>query len=298
MCGPVATAVGYFALAALAVAFARFSDGIAMAWTASALLAGRLIHLPERRWLPWLVWSSMASVLATGFLGLGWAAAIPFAFVNLSEATLAALLWRRITNAFWPYDTLEWIAAYYVGIVLTVPLLTGVLAAAVAWAIVGIPPIANFTSWIIAHSLGLLACLPIFHFAYSQLVRGRNFLPTSSQLPLAIAVLGFYAALLAVVFTLDLKVLLVLPLVYLLISAAALPGSITALLPLLLIGIGGGLTVNGQGPIAGLDIDFGTRIQFFQLYVGVSVFASFPISCERIRRVAQTQLSPRRKALL
>ncbi|MFY8193716.1 MASE1 domain-containing protein [Novosphingobium sp. B1] len=296
--GPAATAIVYFVLAAGSVAFARFSGGVAMAWTASAFLAGRLIHLPEQRWSAWMVPCGVASALATGLLGLGWFSAGPFAVINIAEAAGAAWLWRRITKAFWPYDTLEWIASYYIGIALMLPLLTGALAACAGWLTLDLPLVENFTHWIIGHSLGLLACLPIFHYVFARLSRGRSFLPSTAQLPLAAVVVGSYALLTFLVFTLDMRALLVFPLIYLVVSAAVLPGSITAILPVIMIGVGGGMTILGQGPIAGMEMDFGDRIQFFQLYLGVSVFAAFPITCERLRRMAEMRTMQRRIAAL
>lgn len=296
--GPAATAIAYFVLAAGSVTFARFSGGVAMAWTASALLAGRLIHLPEQRWSAWMLPCGIASALATGLLGLGWLSATPFAVINIAEAAGAAWLWRRITKAFWPYDTLEWIASYYIGIALMLPLLTGALAACIGWLILDLPLVENFTHWIIGHSLGLLACLPIFHYVFTRLSRGRSFLPSSAQLPLAAVVGGSYALLTFLVFTLDMRALLVFPLIYLVVSAAVLPGAITAILPVVMILVGGGMTISGQGPIAGMEMDFGDRMQFFQLYLGVSVFAAFPITCERVRRLAEMRTMQRRIATL
>ncbi|MEL0253024.1 MAG: hypothetical protein VW935_13930, partial [Novosphingobium sp.] len=154
--------------------------------------------------------------------------------INIAEAAGAAWLWRRISKAFWPYDTLEWIVSYYIGIALMLPLLTGALATGTGWLTQDLPPVENFTYWIIGHSLGLLACLPIFHYVFARLTRGRSFLPSSQQLPLATVVMGSYALLTVLVFTLDMRALLVFPLVYLVVSAAVLPGSITAILPVIM----------------------------------------------------------------
>lgn len=287
LAGPAGVTICYFALAASAIGFGRFTGGVAMAWFSSAVLAGRLTHVPEQRWLPWLAGCAAASALATGIWGFGWAAAVPFAAINMVEAAAAAIIWRRITAAFWPYDTLEWVASFYIGIGLTVPLLSGAAAALCAWGMLGQPVVENFTRWIIGHSLGLLACLPVFHFIYGRLSRGRSFLPPAPMLPLATLVLGTFVLVTATVFMLDMRALLVFPLVYLVVCAATLPGAVVILLPLLLIVIGGAMTVAGHGPIAGMDMDYGDRIQFFQLYVGVTVLTALPLTCERTRRVAE-----------
>ncbi|MFY7836086.1 MAG: MASE1 domain-containing protein [Novosphingobium sp.] len=284
---PAGVSLTYFALAAGSIAFGRFTGGVAMAWIASAVLAGRLLHLPEHRWMPWLVGSGIASFIATGLWGFGWLAAFPFAIINILEAIGAAIIWRRITKAFWPYETLEWIASFYVGIGLTIPLLSGGAAASTAWVVHGQPVIDNFTRWIIGHSLGLLACLPVFHFIYGRLGRGRSFLPPRDMLPLTALVVGTFVLLTVTVFSLDMRALLVFPLVYLVVCSATVPSAILTQLPLLLIMIGGGMTVAGMGPIAGMDWPMGDRVQFFQLYIGVTVLTSLPLQCERAKRVLE-----------
>lgn len=298
LAGPVSTAIAYTALAYGAVHFGRFTGGVAMVWLASAVLSARLVHEPFLRWWQWLLPCGIASTMVTGFFGLGWACALPFAVINMAEAVLVALLWRWITRAFWPHDILEWVGSFYIGIGLTVPLLTGAAAALVAWAILDQPPVENFTRWIIGHALGLVACLPVFHFVYHRLSRGRSFLPPARQLPLATLVFGSFMLLCVFVFALDMRALLVFPLVFLVIASALAPAAITTLMPLLLIAIGGTMTVLGHGPIAGMDVAFGDRIQFFQLYVGVTVLAALPLSCERHRRIIEKQAMEARIAEL
>ncbi|HQS69591.1 MAG: hypothetical protein B7Y36_01540 [Novosphingobium sp. 28-62-57] len=287
LAGPVGVSLTYFVLAAAAVTFGRFTGGVAMAWMASAMLAGRLLHLPRRRWTPWVIGCILASTVATGFLGLGWLAAVPFALVNVAEAGAAALLWQRITRSFWPHDTLEWVASFYIGIGLMVPLLSGAAATFFAWVLLDQPLVENFSRWIIGHALGFLACLPVFHFIYGRLGRGKSFLPPSSMRPMATLIVVTFTSLTVAVFLLDMRALLVFPMIYLVVSAATLPGAIVTLLPLLLILIGGGLTVSGYGPIAQMDLPAGDRLQFFQLYVGVTVLAALPLSCERTKRLVE-----------
>lgn len=100
LAGPACTAIAYFALAFGAVAYGRFAGGVAMVWVATALLAGRLVHLPVRLWHRWVVPCVIVSTIATGYFGLGWPAAVPLAFVNMGEALAVVLIWRRISEAF------------------------------------------------------------------------------------------------------------------------------------------------------------------------------------------------------
>ncbi|MBA4355040.1 MAG: hypothetical protein C0409_10135, partial [Novosphingobium sp.] len=192
----------FFALAAVTVSFARFSGGVAMIWVAGAQLAGRLVVMPWQRWGPWLLSSAMASILATGLFGLGWVVSVPLAIINIAEAAAAAWIMREISIAFWPQETLEWLAGYYIGIGLIIPLSSGAVASVIATLVADVSFLDNFTHWIIGHSLGLIACLPVFRFAYWRLSRGRSFLPNAQSWPFAALVLGVFGLLTTLVFIL------------------------------------------------------------------------------------------------
>lgn len=287
LASPVGVGIVFFALATLTVSFARFSGGVAMVWVAGAQLAGRLVAMPEERWGPWLMACGIASMLATGLFGLGWTASVPLAAINIAEASAAALVMRRISIAFWPAETLEWIAGFYIGIGLITPLASGAVATIVAHLTADVPILENFTHWIIGHSLGLITCLPVFRFVYGRWSRGRSCLPSVADRPFAILVLGLFALLTTIVFVLDMRALLVFPLLFVVVGAAVLDESMVAPMPVVLIAIGGALTALDMGPIALMDIAYGDRIQFFQLYVGITVLAGLPVACERSRRMAE-----------
>lgn len=295
---PVGVALVFLALASLTVSFARFTGGVAMVWIAGAQLAGRLVVMPENRWGPWLIACSFSSLLATGLFGMGWTAAVPLAFINIAEAAAAALLMRRISIAFWPEETLEWIAGFYIGIGLIIPLVSGALATVVANLTIGASILESFTHWIIGHSLGLITCLPVFRFAYWRWSRGRNCLPNPEKWPFAAMILGGFAMLTIVVFTLDMRPLLVFPLLFVVVGSAMLEEALIAAMPVVLILIGGTFTAFEMGPIALMDMAYGDRIQFFQLYVAVTVLAALPIACERSRRLAELRRMQERLAQL
>lgn len=295
---PLCVGIAFFVVAAITVSFARFTSGVAMVWLAGALLAGRLIDVPERRWGPWLVLCGLANIVATGFFGMGWTASVPLAVINLAEAAGAALIWRRITRAFWPDETLEWLVSFYIGIGLSVPLVSGGAAALVAWYISDLPPMENFSHWIIGHSLGMLACLPLFRFFFWRMVRGRSLLPRAERWPFAFFVLGSFSVLTVAIFLLELRALLVFPLLFIVVGAAMLEQSIIVLLPVLLMAIGGTMTALEFGPIANMDFEYGDRMQFFQLYVAVSVLGALPVSIERYRRLNELRQMRERIAAL
>jgi hypothetical protein len=168
---------------------------------------------------------------------------VPLAFINIAEAAAAALLMRRISIAFWPEETLEWIAGFYIGIGLIIPLVSGALATVVANLTIGASILESFTHWIIGHSLGLITCLPVFRFAYWRWSRGRNCLPNPEKWPFAAMILGGFAMLTIVVFTLDMRPLLVFPLLFVVVGSAMLEEALIAAMPVVLILIGGTFTL-------------------------------------------------------
>jgi integral membrane sensor domain MASE1 len=74
----VPLAIAYFIAASVAVALTRYDGGIAFLWIATPLLIADLLSRPRRQWPASVLPCAIASGLATGLFGLGWAAALPF----------------------------------------------------------------------------------------------------------------------------------------------------------------------------------------------------------------------------
>ena len=92
---PVVLAGAYFFMASIALASSRFEGGLAFIWGANALLMAYLLTSRASVWPRALIACGMASALTTALWGMGTAAAIPMAGINLLEALIVALICRR-----------------------------------------------------------------------------------------------------------------------------------------------------------------------------------------------------------
>ncbi|MFX8766452.1 hypothetical protein ABTM49_19700, partial [Acinetobacter baumannii] len=88
----------------------RFDGGVAQIWLPGPLIAARLLALPRAQWRDNALAAVLANMLATGLLGLGWAVALPLALVNMAEAVAAAMIARRLLDAYWPDEPLDLLA--------------------------------------------------------------------------------------------------------------------------------------------------------------------------------------------
>lgn len=281
---PIVVGAFYFVGAALSVHYSRFNGGVAMIWLASAVLAGRLSTIATKRWPAFVGTCAVASFLATGLYGIGWTLAGPLAVVNVAEAMAAAAIFRHISLTLWATEALEWIACYYLGIGLGVPLVSGLVATSLVWWVTGSSLEQNMLHWLIGHGLGLLVCLPAVAVICRRHDGRRQQAGEGKRHINTMVLLTGMVVLTTLVFIQDLRPLMVLPLLMALIGAVyAGPGAALAL-PVVLALVGGMLTLAGHGPVAAMDLELGDKIQFFQLYLGVIVVTVFPIACEQARR--------------
>lgn len=284
--GPAGMALLYFATAATTVHISRFSGGVAMIWVSSALLSGYLLTAGRRVWPLTIALCAFASFVATGFFGFGWRVAAQLALVNVGEALMAAIMLKRIFDAYWPGDTLEWLAGYYLGIGLAVPMVSGLAALAVTGMVLEIDPGANFVHWMIGHAVGLLTFLP-FTISLSYAVHnGQPVLPDNRRLVAVLAVVAM-TVLTAVVFSQPNRPLMLFPVLMVVAAAVWAPCVVTTFLPCVLALIGGMLTMRGEGPVAMMHLDLGDRMQFFEIYIAVTVLFALPVQFEQERRRRQ-----------
>lgn len=287
--GAIITGLAFFISAFLAVHYSRLSGGVAMVWVSNAILAARLHALPTRVWATTIVAAGIASFLVTGLFGLGWIAAPFMVAINLFEGVASAAILRRIMKAHWPEETAEWMAGYSLGIGLLVPMLGAVLASAVLTLTHGYSLRANFVDWMVGHSLGLMIFLPSGSLLCMALQTREPLLPEKAGLR-GVLLCGSMALLTLAVFTQTARPLLLFPLLLVLFGAIWANAFIALSLPVILATVGGLLTLYGHGPIA--DMQFAPtdlkvlagRLQFFQVYLGVTVLAVLPIVAEQERR--------------
>jgi diguanylate cyclase (GGDEF)-like protein/PAS domain S-box-containing protein len=281
---PLLVGALYFVGAALSVHYSRFNGGVAMIWLASAILAGRLSTMATARWAPYVACCMVASAAATGIYGLGWKIAVPMAAVNMAEAVAAAYIFRYISLTLWACEALEWIACYYLGIGLAVPLGSGLVATLMVWVILGGSWEQNMLYWLIGHGLGLMVFLPAAAVVCRRIDgRGRNFVLGDDRIASTV-LLAAMTVLTTLVFLQDLRPLMLLPLLMALIGAVFAGPGVAMTLPVVVAVVGGFMTLTGRGPVAVMDLELGDKIQFFQLYLGVIVLTVLPIACEQARR--------------
>lgn len=267
--------IAYFCAAAVPIALTRLDGGVAFVWIATALLTAKLRTSDSRDWNGWLRAAGIASVLATGFFGLGWAAAPALMLLNLLDAWIAAkvlsVMEARRGRISVESDVPAIVAACLAGAIATM------IPAGVATAMAtGTPVTSNMANWVVGHTLGSLTFGPFMFLCLrgqmvpwiTRVARGRDVYSLVAVLLLiATCVLAFNQRNLPLLF---LPVLALTILTY----RAGLPGA--AFGSVVLGAIGGGFMLAGHA-----GSDFGSPLltfQFFQFYLGVTTLTMLPVS--------------------
>jgi len=112
----ILTGLGYFLCAEIGNALARFDNGVAFLWPATALLTAILAVRRPAQWAPRLIVCGIASIVASGLWGHGWVSGIPLAVANLAEAALAATLMRRFLSDEAQIGSLRWLLSLLFGV--------------------------------------------------------------------------------------------------------------------------------------------------------------------------------------
>lgn len=284
---------GYFAAAAWPIALTRLDGGVSFVWIATALLTAKLRTTERNTWPGWLVAAAVASFVATGLFGLGWAAAPALVAVNLVDALVAvqvlSMLETRRGGISVESDGPAIVAACLAGAVATM-LPAGMTVALTT----GTPLSGHVLNWLIGHSLGSLTFGPFMFFCMRGqmqpwLVRtatGRDLPSLAALLLLVLAcVVAFNQHHLSLLF---LPVLALTALTY----RAGLPGA--AFGSVLLGTIGGAFTLVGQA-----GIQFGSQtltFQFFEFYLGATTLTMLPVSAVVSARQDMTERLQRSEA--
>ncbi|MCW1384182.1 diguanylate cyclase [Novosphingobium sp. KCTC 2891] len=282
----IVTALLYFAGVVYSVHYSRFEGGVAMIWISGAVLAASLVVMARPQRCATILACVAANTVGTGLFGLGWAPAFPLALVNVGEAAAAAMVLRRLIEAHWPRETLELVAGYYLGLGVIVPLAGATAGSAIASLIAGIDFERNFYHWLIGHAVGLLTVAPFSlvaarSFASRRPMISRETATTRLLLVATMALLTFG------VFTQPIRPLMLLPLVFAMFAAVWSSAAVAMALPVVLATVGGTLTLRGLGPLAGMNLSPGDRVQVFELYAAFTTLCALPIICEQERRRRQ-----------
>lgn len=281
---PVLLGIAYFAAAAFAVILTRYEGGVAYLWLATAVLTADLMSRPRRHWGPSILACAIASTLVTSLWGLGVALAIPFMVVNMTEAVVAATLFRNFADSRRPLGSLGWLMHFVVSVGVVAPLVAGLMAAAVAAQIGGMAFGQTFLTFVGGHALGNLAFTPIALLltranrgSLQRELRRRDVAETVALMMLAIATSAF-------VFGQNELPLLFLPILPMILIAFRVGRGGVAISIALLALVGGLATATGEGPIQLVEGSYGARMQFFQFYLAATVLTLLPVTADLANR--------------
>lgn len=274
----------YLALSVAAIRLTRFHGGVAFVSVANAALLARLLTLRMQHWTGPVVGCAIAGAVATAWVGLGPAAALPMVPMNIGEALIAAALLQRASGrGLGSHAPLPWFL-----------LAAGVVAPAAsafggAWiaTIFGADTYwHNWLNWYAGHALGAVTFTPVAVYT----LRGDAKTWAAVARPAAAAEAAGLAALViatsVAVFAQDAMPVLFLPLLPIILATFRLGRLAAAVSIVLLALISGTFTILGHGPIALLHGAFGGRVQFLQFYLACTVVTILPISAELARRAS------------
>jgi diguanylate cyclase (GGDEF)-like protein/PAS domain S-box-containing protein len=271
-------AVTYWAAGATALGFTRYEGGVAFLWGATAILIAALLRTSRKRWLAPLAICGAISTINTGLLGAGWAGALPFTVVNLSEAVVGALLLRRMLDPAEVMRSLGWFVRY-VGVVgLAAPLVSSAMAA-VALVVAGHYSASGVMHFFTGHSLGNLTFTPLALLLTGQRPRQQTVELLRRNLRDALLIMALVVVVATAVFAQDKYPLLFLPVPAVILATFRLGRVGAATAVALLAIVGGILTAVGSGPLQLASVnELGERMQFFQFYLAATVLTVLPVS--------------------
>ncbi|UVO49832.1 diguanylate cyclase [Sphingomonas sp. SUN019] len=280
----IALGTVYFAAAAVTIAGTRFDGGVAFLWIATAVLTARLVTQKTSRWPASIAACFIAGAAATTLFGFGATAALPLAVVNVAEAVLGAALLRRLSGGRTVNDTHHWLIAFVVSAGMAGPLAGAIGAGATIHLLYGRAFLPEALHWYSGHALGTLAFMPIA----VMILRGeaaRLLRNTRRAKLVELAMLLTLVALVSLItFAQDRMPLLFLPMLPI-VLATFRGGALSTAASIVVVSlIGGAFTLNGHGPIALMDGDVGSRIQFLQFFIAATMLTVLPANAELQRR--------------
>lgn len=277
----VIAGVAYFLMASLAVLCSRFDGGLAFIWAANAWLMAELMSSRPRYWPRILLTCGVASVLSTWLFGMGPAAAVPMAIINMAESLIVAGCCRWFVQAKQPCaESKQPLLIFVVALCGPANILCGLAAALVASTVTPVSFGSSWLQWYSGHVLGALVCVPVL----TMLLQGevsRWIRETERREKLeALGLLAFLVAVTVHVFYFaryPMLFAILLPLVLIAFRVAFL-GAAAAIVAVALIG--GAATITGHGPLHLIAGSIGERTQLFQFYLAISFILTMPVAAE------------------
>lgn len=276
--------LGYFGCAAFAIAFTRFHGGVANLWIASALLVPELATADRPRWWTSLATCSVASLLATTFVGFGPAAAPAFLLANMTEAVIAAGVLRLLGHADDYLETLGGTAALTVASGIVGPALSAFPAAGIALNAGGLSFSGQYLAWLAGHGLGTISFAPFFTLLLNGKILSWCRHTTLRERLEATALFGVLLVVVVGVFAQDQMPLLFVPVLPMVIVAFRLERIGVAISIVLLALVGGGYTAMGHGPINLVQGNLADHARLFQFYLAIITLMMLPVAAELTER--------------
>lgn len=276
-----AIGIAYFLMAMLALVTSRFEGGLAFIWVANALLMAALHTSQTRHWPRILVACGVASMIATSLMGMGPAAALPMAAINLAEALIVVTICRRFERGRdLPGSSNKPLMVFILALSLPANVTMGAAAALVASTLTPVSFAASWLQWYSGHVLGGLTCTPILLMLFQGDV-SRWFRETRPARKWeAFGLLLLFGLVVVHVFfwaRYPLLFILLLPLVVIAFRIGYL-GSAASVVVLAIVG--GAATMAGHGPFHLVTSEIGERTQFFQFFLAFSFLLAMPLAAE------------------
>ncbi len=271
--------LAYFAAVAVSLTLTRYDGGVAFLWFAASIMIAALRVRPRSEWLPVVVVCGVASAVGTGFLGLGWAFALPLAAINMIEGLLGAELLTRGRARRAALGTPGWLLEFIVPI--------GIVAPAVMAALLGIvflwtklDPVSAAIHAFCGHALGNLAFTPLTRLIALGGFRSLGVELLQNGKAEMIGLLSALAIVGVVVFGQHQLPLLFLPVLPMILIAFRLGFAGSAVSVVIIAVIGGIFTLIGQGPLHLIAKPLGFQMQFLQFYLASIVVTALPVAAD------------------
>lgn len=277
---PIAIGGVYFMAATFALLLSRFEGGLAFIWGANAFLMAVLATSPARTWPGAIIACAVASALSTSLFGMGVAAALPMAIINVAESLIVTLICRHYLGEGVLTASIRPLVTFILALCGVADIVTGLAAAAVASWLTPVTFGASWLQWYTGHALGGLTCTPIL----IMLMRGepRRWLretPRPEKIEAVLLIALFTLTTVHIFYWARYPMLFapLLPLVLIAFRVGHLGASASIVIMAI---VGGTATLQGIGPLMIIPASLGERVQAFQFYLALSFLLSMPVAAE------------------
>lgn len=282
-------ALAYFCCAAVALQLTRFDAGVAIVWSAGALLFSAFSTFPRRGWWAMALACTVAGASAIALFGIGSIYTIPLTLNGIAEAWGAAWLMKRLAPRFSRFQSVGETAWFLAVAGLLVPAFSAVVGAWLAHSAGGVPYWPAWRDWYAAHALGLVSFSPPLLLAMRTRAGRRLRHVPRARLLEATGLLGAVVLATALTFGQNRVPLVVVPIVPMIAATFRLGrlGAVASVVILMVVGLGCSLA--GYGPTALLHTTMTLKLEVLQIYFASVVLILLPLTSalEARRRLVQ-----------